>query len=236
MGETVRLRRVLGVGAIGAAMVAVGGTGCVAENGGEVTGESAGAVSTTSTIQIQDNTGVCVDTGSGSSPGEVVQAWQCNGSNAQSWTYNSANNTLMNKGLCLDVPGSNFANGQNVQLWSCNGTGAQQWLYQQGMFIAVGSMNQNVNAYNHALCLNAGSLANGRRLSLWDCWWGDPNFHFVMPNAGTTIRASPIFVRNAKPISAPAAATHLERPPSVARVMQYALPTSSVVISASGLL
>jgi hypothetical protein len=58
---------------------------------------------------------------------------------------------------------------------------------------------------------------------------------YASPNAGTTVNACIIFVRNAKPRSVPTATNHFVPAFSMARVMQYAAPTKRSTRSASGL-
>jgi hypothetical protein len=70
---------------------------------------------------------MCVDDSSSSTtPGNPVQIWTCNGSDAQSWTI-APNGTISTLGLCLDVSDSGTSNGTAIDLYTCNGTGAQQW-------------------------------------------------------------------------------------------------------------
>jgi len=106
--------------------------------------------------------GKCVDVaGANTANGTAVQLWDCNGTNAQQWTW-AADGSVRALGKCMDVTGGSTANGAKVQLYDCNGTGAQRWT-----FTAAGDIvNPQANK-----CLDATgvSSANGTRLQIWDC-------------------------------------------------------------------
>ena len=74
---------------------------------------------------------LCLDDNrGGSTNGNKVQVWGCNGSGPQSWSIRS-DGTVRIAGRCLDVHSAGVANGSKVDLWSCNGSGAQIW--RQGL-------------------------------------------------------------------------------------------------------
>lgn len=105
--------------------------------------------------------GLCVDVRSASSAnGTAVQIFQCNGTNAQTWTV--ASGTLQALGKCMDVSGGGTTNGTKVQLWDCNGTGAQ-----------VRQPQSNGSLLNPASgrCLDdpGASTANSTQLQIFDC-------------------------------------------------------------------
>ncbi|MFJ5611300.1 glycosyl hydrolase [Streptomyces sp. NPDC093221] len=105
--------------------------------------------------------GKCVDVASASSAdGTPVQLYDCNGTNAQSWTVGS-DGTVRALGKCLDVTGQGTANGTKVQLWTCNGSGAQQWQAQ-----ASGQLRNPQSG--RFLDDPGGSTANGTQLQIWD--------------------------------------------------------------------
>ncbi|SDO53435.1 ThuA domain-containing protein [Actinacidiphila guanduensis] len=117
--------------------------------------------------------GKCVDVaGASSTNGAAVQLYDCNGTNAQTWTVGS-DGTLRALGKCMDVSAAGTANGTKVQLYDCNGTGSQVW--QAG---ANGSL---VNPQS-GKCLDATgpSSANGTRLQIWSCT-GASNQSWVLP-------------------------------------------------------
>ena len=116
--------------------------------------------------QITGIGGKCVDVaGAATANGTAVQLYDCNGTSAQSWAWNS-DGSVRALGKCMDVTGSSTANGAQVQLYDCNGTGAQQWTYDSGTGRIVNPQSGK--------CLDATgvSSANGTRLQIWDCSGG----------------------------------------------------------------
>ncbi|MGI9280682.1 MAG: ricin-type beta-trefoil lectin domain protein [Endozoicomonas sp.] len=63
---------------------------------------------------------LCLDVEGGNRDnGTNVRLWECNGSDAQKWSYDSANGFLRSKlGTCLDNRGQTFSNGEIV-VWEC---------------------------------------------------------------------------------------------------------------------
>ena len=112
---------------------------------------------------IRGNGGKCIDdAGASTNNGTAIQIWTCNGTNAQSWVWNSGDGTLRALGKCMDVTGGGTANGTQIQLWDCNGTGAQQWRWR--------NQNRLVNPQSgRCLDVTGGGTADGTRLQLWDC-------------------------------------------------------------------
>ncbi len=107
--------------------------------------------------------GKCVDVaGAATANGTAVQLYDCNGTAAQSWTWN-ADGSVRALGKCMDVTDGATANGAKVQLYDCNGTGAQRWTYDSGTGRIVNPQSGR--------CLDAtgASSANGTRLQIWDC-------------------------------------------------------------------
>ncbi|MBP0456429.1 ricin-type beta-trefoil lectin domain protein [Streptomyces montanisoli] len=121
-----------------------------------------GSAGGTSTGQVTSalNTAKCLDDYTASTtPGAVVDLWDCNGSPAQQWTI--GNNSVTINGLCLDVVGNATANGSPVDLWNCNGGGNQRWTVSDGTLVNPVS----------GRCLDVPKLAtdNGTPLEIWDC-------------------------------------------------------------------
>ena len=76
--------------------------------------------------QITGLAGKCVDVaGASSANGTAVQLYDCNGTNAQTWS-NPGDGTLRALGKCLDIVDRGTADGAAVQLWDCAGTANQQ--------------------------------------------------------------------------------------------------------------
>jgi hypothetical protein len=111
---------------------------------------------------ISDLNGKCIDVPSSNFVDSApLQAWTCNGTNAQKWTaVNGALQSQNNK--CMDVAAGSTANGAPIQLYTCNGTGAQQFVLS-----AAGDL---VNPQSNR-CVDIKDLntADGARLQLWDC-------------------------------------------------------------------
>ena len=100
--------------------------------------------------------GKCIDdAGASTDNGTAIQIFDCNGTGAQSWTWNSGDGTLRALGKCMDVTGGATASGTPVQLWDCNGTGAQEWRWRQ--------QSRLVNPQSgRCLDVAGGSVADGR--------------------------------------------------------------------------
>jgi chitinase len=114
------------------------------------------------TGQITGYGGKCVDVASASSAnGTAVQLYDCNGTNAQTWTV-ASDGSLQALGKCMDITAAGTTNGTQIQLYDCNGTGAQVWQHQ--------SNGELVNPAS-GKCLDATgpSSANGTRLQIWTC-------------------------------------------------------------------
>ena len=71
---------------------------------------------------------LCLDVpSSSSSNGVKIQQWDCNGTNAQSWSFtgNAVRNVASAK--CLDVSDWNPTNGTQIQQWDCTWQSNQIW-------------------------------------------------------------------------------------------------------------
>jgi glucoamylase len=105
----------------------------------------------------------CMDVaGAATKNGTRIQIWPCNDSNAQRWTWSSADGTLRALGKCVDAAGGGIANGTRVQVWDCNGTGAQEWRWR--------NQSRLVNPHSgRCLDVTSGGTTDGTKLQLWDC-------------------------------------------------------------------
>jgi glucosylceramidase len=106
--------------------------------------------------------GKCVDVqGANSTDGTPVQLYDCNGTNAQTWTI-TADGSIQALGKCLDIVGQGTTPGTKVQLWTCWAGANQKWVPQ-----ANGSLLNPVSG----LCLDdpAGNTADGTQLQMWTC-------------------------------------------------------------------
>jgi GH18 family chitinase len=117
--------------------------------------------------------GKCVDVaGAASANGTAVQLYDCNGTNAQTWTV-GGDGTIRALGKCLDVAAAGTANGVLTQIYDCNGTGAQQWQAQANGTLRNPASGRCLDAQNN-------SSANGTRLQIWDCFAG-ANQRWTLP-------------------------------------------------------
>jgi hypothetical protein len=113
---------------------------------------------------VGTGSGKCLDTPSSDfANGTKEQIYTCNGTSAQSWTYNSSGELTVDGGkYCLDATGYGTTNGTPIQIWQCNGTTNQEWSF---------SLNGSIVGIGSGLCLNVVDYgtANGSKLQLWTC-------------------------------------------------------------------
>jgi hypothetical protein len=126
------------------------------------------------TGQITGYGGLCVDDRySNTANYNPVQIWGCNGTGAQQWTFDTANDTLQALGMCMDINAGGTSDGTLVDLYYCNGTGAQVWVPQSD-----GAL------YNpqSGKCLDdtGWSTTWGTQLEIWDCT-GNANQQWNLP-------------------------------------------------------
>lgn len=108
----------------------------------------------------------CIDVpNSNFSDGVPLQMWNCNGTNAQRWTF--VNGTVRAGGLCMDVAWGNTANGTTVQLANCSGNPAQQFVLSGAGDLVSVLANKCVDIVNH-------NPNDGARLIIYECT-GNPN-------------------------------------------------------------
>lgn len=109
---------------------------------------------------------VCMDAnGGGSGNGTLVQIWQCNGTFAQDWAYNSNDKTIrptyaMN--MCVTAGSL----GTQLTLYTCDGATSRQWNRgDSGTFQNVGNGG----------CMDAANwgTANGTSIGTWNCGTGN---------------------------------------------------------------
>ncbi|MDI6103069.1 family 16 glycosylhydrolase [Actinoplanes sp. NEAU-A12] len=109
-----------------------------------------------------DLNGRCIDIPGGNAvDGARLQMYDCNGSAAQKWTFNS-DGTVRALGKCMDPAGGALANGVPVQLVACNGNPVQRFTLS-----AAGDL-VNVSA-DRCVDIAAWNSTNGAQLQLWDC-------------------------------------------------------------------
>jgi hypothetical protein len=126
-----------------------------------------GTTPTTGVSLISSLNSKCIDVPSSNFvDGALLQAWTCNSTSAQKWTF-SGGALLSQNGKCMDVASGSTANGAVVQLYTCNGTGAQQFVLSSAGDLV------NVQA-NKCVDIKDNNTADGAKLQIWDCA-GTPN-------------------------------------------------------------
>lgn len=109
--------------------------------------------------------GKCIDIpGANPVDGARLQMWDCNGSAAQQWTFNS-DGTVRAMGKCMDPAGAGTANGTPIQLVTCNGNPVQRFTLS-----GAGDL-VNISA-NRCVDIAGWNNTNGAPLHLWDCVGG----------------------------------------------------------------
>ncbi|WP_352300596.1 RICIN domain-containing protein [Kineosporia sp. NBRC 101731] len=111
----------------------------------------------------------------GKSNGTAVQAYDCNGTGAQTWVYSTTNKSLRNpnSNRCLD--GNNMATGKGLYIWDCNGTSAQRWVPFRADSTGRSPGYRNPDS---GKCIDANDRRNGRQFIVYPCnyslaqWWG----------------------------------------------------------------
>jgi endo-1,4-beta-xylanase len=141
--------------AFNAAASALGGSGSGGGTGGAVHAVGAGR---------------CLDvTGASTTPGTLLQIWDCSGGTNQQWTHSGNQLTVYggSNTLCLDAFGQGTSPGTKVDVWTCNGQANQQWQL---------NANGSITGVQSGLCLDVSGAgtANGTPVQLWTCS-GQPN-------------------------------------------------------------
>ncbi|WP_030438661.1 glycoside hydrolase family 16 protein [Actinoplanes subtropicus] len=106
--------------------------------------------------------GRCIDIpGANPVDGARLQMYDCNGTAAQQWTFNS-DGTLRAMGKCMDPAGGALTNGTPIQLVTCNGNPVQRFTLSAAGDLVDVSANRCVDVKDW-------NSANGAALQLWDC-------------------------------------------------------------------
>ncbi|HUN31897.1 MAG TPA: ricin-type beta-trefoil lectin domain protein [Trebonia sp.] len=117
--------------------------------------------------------GLCMDVRAASTANFTpVQAYACNGTNAQMWTVVTAGSTLHALGKCLDINGGGTANGTTVDLYDCNKTAAQVFIPE--------SDGALYNPQSSKCLDDTGYGGSGTQLQIWDCT-GNANQRWKLP-------------------------------------------------------
>ena len=119
--------------------------------------------------------GRCLDvTGASTTPGTLLQIWDCSGGTNQQWTHTGNQLTVYSGSstLCLDAVGQGRSPGTKVDVWTCNGQANQQWQL---------NANGSITGVQSGLCLDVSGAgtANGTPVQLWTCS-GQPNQRWTL--------------------------------------------------------
>jgi streptogrisin C len=126
---------------------------------------TSGGTSSASAV-VSNWNGKCVDVpGAVFADGAHLQMYDCNGTNAQRWTFVNGTLQAAANNLCMDVAGGGTAAGTPIQIAYCSGNPAQQWV-----LTAAGDL-VNPQA-NRCLDINGWNGDNGASLIIWDCTGG----------------------------------------------------------------
>jgi hypothetical protein len=118
--------------------------------------------------------GLCVDDQSASTANyNPVQVYTCNNTDAQQWTFDTANDTLQVLGMCMDIYAGGTADGTLVDLYYCNGSGAQVWQPQSDGALYNPQSGKCLDDTNW-------STTPGTQLQIWDCT-GNANQQWSLP-------------------------------------------------------
>ena len=117
-------------------------------------------------IRVDRYPNKCIDISkSGTANGTNIQLFDCNGTNAQYFTFDGrAIKMQSTPNKCIDLNQSQTNDGANIQLFDCNGTKAQQWIYD-------GFAGAFRSAIDPSKCLDVdnSNFSNGANIQLWSC-------------------------------------------------------------------
>ena len=117
------------------------------------------------TSRIIGLAGKCIDVpNANGSDGVQLQIWDCNGTNAQTWTF-PGDGTIRAFGLCMDVAWGSIQNGAAIQLAHCSGNPAQQ-------FVLTGAGDLVNPQANKCVDVSGANPASGTKLIQWECHGG----------------------------------------------------------------
>jgi mannan endo-1,4-beta-mannosidase len=129
------------------------------------------------------------DHGGATTDGSKIELWDCNGSEAQRWSF--TNGTIVGPGgKCLDIQADHQVSGTIVQLYDCNGTNAQKWTRKGAQIESTAGL---------CLDVSGSQSADGTQVQVWTC--NGTNAQKWTPEATTSTpdRAAPAKVDMAEP-------------------------------------
>jgi RHS repeat-associated protein len=116
-----------------------------------------------STFTLTGGGKLCIDDASSSTtPGNKVQVYTCNGTNAQKWTIGT-DGTVKVLGMCLDTTGNATTSGTTVVIDTCSSDATQKWVTTTAGKLA--------NKANSSVCLTdpGASATKGTQLTIATC-------------------------------------------------------------------
>merc|ERR1719330_1151850 len=98
--------------------------------------------------------------------GQQAQVWGCNGLEQQQWLVTGTSGTdvvslLEGQKKCLSLPGGDTSNGNIVEVDNCWGP-TSGWRFDEGSW-------QIQWERDTSKCLDAGDMAEGSKIMIWDC-------------------------------------------------------------------
>jgi hypothetical protein len=139
--------------------------------------------------EITGYEGLCLDdSGANTSPGNPVDVYTCNNTDAQDWTVES-NQTLEVLGMCLDLTGGVPAagattNGITVEINTCDGSDSQLWLPESNGSLFNPASGDCLDDTNY-------STTPGTQAQIWSCT-GNANQDWTLPAASPGPPTGPI--------------------------------------------
>lgn len=144
--------------------------------------------------------GKCIDVaGASAADNTPVDIYDCNGTNAQVWTFGNSDKSFRALGKCLDVAAGSTANGAKVKLYDCNGSSSEQWTPTNG---------ELVNGSGKCLDVTDKSTTNGNQLQIWSCT-GTSNQLWTLPGGSGTPTSAPTTAPTSTP---PSTGVNLDNP------------------------
>lgn len=124
--------------------------------------------STSGPVTIAASSGFCLDIGQNSSNnGTAVGIYSCNGTEAQTWTFDNGLVRASNN-RCLNVVDGGTGNNVRLQIWTCNAS-------DKNMVFTVSGNTLRWPVSNKCLDVVNGNFANGTPVQLYTCYDNSPN-------------------------------------------------------------
>ncbi|KAH6906599.1 carbohydrate-binding module family 13 protein [Coprinopsis sp. MPI-PUGE-AT-0042] len=149
---------------------------------------------TTGRIRAWANSNKCLDVrGAVFANGTPVQIYDCNGSNAQDWTWNNIYQTYIRvagTNFCLDAGVlQDLRDGTQLKIWECyNYLAQQQWGFVDGSIRLTGIRGSPL--FN-CIDLTDGRLENSNVIQTWRCTENNLNQHWSAYGIQGTVPSQP---------------------------------------------